>query len=264
MTGIRREIAIRKRGEKRNASLTPHGNETQAAESCQEPKAQDGTLIDPPHYKPILTCFSDIEPRKVDWLWLNRFPMGRISVLAGPQGLGKTFIVCDMAAHVSTGKAWPDGALCSQGSVIVVSCEDDPHNTLRPRLDAHGADVRYIHLLQGVERIDDEGHKNQTPFSLADVQALEMALQANPDCRLVIVDPVGAYLGGKVSASADNEVREVLSPVARLAEQYHVAVLVVAHHRKAAGYSADDLVLGSRAFTALARAVFHIFPGDDL
>jgi RecA-family ATPase len=142
--------------------------------------------------------------------------------------------------------------------VILISAEDDPADTIRPRLDAHGADARKVHLLSAVRRVDKDGQSSEVMFTLADVAALEAALKTRPDCRLIVVDPIGSFLGGRTDAHRDNEVRSVLAPVARLAEKYGPAVLVVAHRRKSTGDSADDLALGSRAFTAIARAVWHL------
>ena len=142
--------------------------------------------------------------------------------------------------------------------MILVSAEDDPGDTIRPRLDAHDADVRNVHLLSTVRRVGENGQPHEVLFTLADVAALESALKTISDCRLIVVDPIGSFLGGKINASQDNEVRAVLAPVAKLAEKYGPAVLVVAHRRKSAGSMADDLALGSRAFTGIARAVWHL------
>jgi hypothetical protein len=95
-------------------------------------------------------------------------------------------------------------------------------------------------------------------ITLADVDAIESALARLADCRLVIVDPIGSFLGSGTDAHRDNEVRGVLAPIAALAEKYGPAVLVVAHRRKSAGTNADDTALGSRAFTGIARAVWHL------
>ena len=100
-------------------------------------------------------------------------------------------------------------------------------------------------------------------FSLADVSAIEMALAKLPDCKLIVVDPIGSFLGGRTDAHRDNEVRGVLAPIATLAERYGVAVLVVAHYRKTSGNIADDAVIGSRAFTGIARAVWHLTSDID-
>jgi hypothetical protein len=142
--------------------------------------------------------------------------------------------------------------------VLFVTSEDDPGDTIRPRLDAAGADCRNVHLLTMVRRLDDKGKEFERMFSLADLQDLEAALQRLADCKLLVVDPIGSFLGGGVDAHRDNEVRPLLAPLAQLAERYGPAVLVVAHRRKSSAAIADDLALGSRAFTGIARAVWHL------
>jgi hypothetical protein len=100
-------------------------------------------------------------------------------------------------------------------------------------------------------------------FTLEDLPALEEALQRQPDCRLIVIDPIGSFIGGGTDSHRDNEVRAVLAPVAQLAERYGPAVLIVAHRRKGAGTMADDLAIGSRAFTGIARAVWHLTRDTD-
>ena len=207
---------------------------------------------------PILICLADVEPRSISWLWQGRIPLGRISLLVGRPGEGKSFLTTDMAARVTTGTPWPDGALCPMGSVILISAEDDPGDTIRPRLDAHHTDLRRVHQLTAVRRVDDAGHQHERMVTLADVDAIETVLKRLHDCKLIVVDPIGSFLGGKTDAHRDNEVRSVLAPIALLAEKYGPAVLVLAHRRKSVGESADDSALGSRAFTGIARAVWHL------
>ena len=99
-------------------------------------------------HSPILTCLADVEPREVKWLWSGRIPLGRITLLVGRPGEGKSFLTTDIAARVTTGSPWPDGrGNAPKGSVIIISAEDDPADTIRPRLDAHHADARRVHLL---------------------------------------------------------------------------------------------------------------------
>jgi len=210
-----------------------------------------------PEAGPILTCLADVEPRPVSWLWPGRIPAGRITLLVGRPGEGKSFLTTDAAARVTTGTPWPDGSECPRGSVILISAEDDPADTIRPRLDAHYADVKRVHLLTAVRRIGENGQHDRM-ITLVDVDAIETALTRIADCKLIVVDPIGSFLGGNTDAHRDNEVRSVLAPIARLAEKYGPAVVVVAHRRKGAGSVADDLALGSRAFTGIARAVWHL------
>ena len=212
---------------------------------------------------PVLVRMADVEPREVKWLWPGRIPLGRITLLVGRPGEGKSFLTTDLAARVSTGSPLPDGTACDRGSVLIISGEDDPHDTIRPRLDAHHADVERVHLLSMVRRIGEDGKPQDIMFTLADVPALEDALRQLTDCRLIIVDPIGSFLGGGVDSHRDNETRAVLAPVAALAEKYGPAVLIVAHRRKAGGDHADDLALGSRAFTGIARACWHLSRDPD-
>jgi putative DNA primase/helicase len=215
---------------------------------------------DPDRFKsgPVMVCLADVEPTAVDWLWPGRIALGRMTLLVGRPGEGKSFLTCDITARVTTGATWPDGSDCPAGSVILICGEDDPGDTIRPRLDAHYADVRRVHLLSMVRRFGDDGRPRETMFTLADVEALESALKSQPECKLVVIDPIGSYLGGGTDAHRDNEVRGVLAPVAQLLAKYGAAGLIVAHRRKSAGFNADETALGSRAFTGIARAVWHL------
>ena len=208
--------------------------------------------------RPVVRCVATIEPEPIEWLWPGRIPLGRLALLVGRPGEGKSFLATAMAAHVSCGREWPDGAPCPRGSVLIASAEDAPADTIRPRLDAHGADVSRIHVLDGV-RTDD----GERLLTLRDVDAIAEALRALGDCRLLVIDPIGAYIGGRTDAHRDNEVRAVLAPIARLAEEYGVAVLVVAHRRKTAAAYADEAALGSVAFVGAARAVWHLARDPD-
>jgi len=215
---------------------------------------------------PVVIRMEDIEPCELEWLWPNRIPAGRITLLVGRPGEGKSVLTCDIAARISVGAAWPDDALCPPGSVLFITSEDDPGDTVRPRLDAAGADCRNVHLLAMVRRVDDEGREFERMFSLADLQDLETTLQQLPDCKWVVIDPIGSFLGGGIDAHRDNEVRSLLAPLAKLAEKYGPAMLVIAHRRKSSAAVADDLALGSRAFTGIARAVWHLTrdPNDKM
>jgi len=207
---------------------------------------------------PILTCLADVEPVEVRWLWPGRVPLGRITLLVGRPGEGKSLLTTYMASRVTTRSPWADGAACPKGSVILISAEDDPADTIRPRLDAHHADAKRVYLLSMVRRIGTDGGHQDVMFTLADLASLEVALGKSSDCKLIVIDPIGSFLGVKTDAHRDNEVRGVLAPLAKLAEKHGVAVVVVAHRRKSAGGFADDLALGSRAFTGIARAVWHL------
>lgn len=213
--------------------------------------------------EPILKCMADVQPELAEWLWAGRIPLRHLTLLAGRPGIGKSFTTCHMAATVSTGRAWPDGPPCPRGDVLLISGEDDPATTIRPRLDAHGADLSRITLLQGVRASTGEEGATEVLFELSDSGILEDAIMRLDQPKLVIIDPIGSYLGSKTDAYRDNEVRGILAPIAEIAKHLNVAVLVVAHNRKSGAASADDTVMGSRAFTGIARSVLHVMPDPD-
>jgi len=208
--------------------------------------------------EPKLICMADVKPELVQWLWKNRIPLGSITLVVGRPGGGKSFLMTDLAARVSTGRSFPDNSPCPSGSAIIISAEDNPNDTIRPRLDACQADPKRVFILEGVQHTAKDGTKTEQSFTLADVPILEAALKLHPECKLVVIDPIGSYLGGKIDAHRDNEVRSVLAPVADLARRFNTAVVIVAHRRKTEGNFADDTALGSRAFTGIARAVWHV------
>ncbi|RMG39739.1 MAG: hypothetical protein D6725_04685 [Planctomycetota bacterium] len=212
----------------------------------------------PPAREPIIHTMADIEPQTIRWLWQDRIALGRLTAVVGAPGIGKSFLICDWAARVSSGRPWPDGAPCPRGDVLILSAEDDPADTLRPRLEAAGADLTRVHFLAGVTDRDADGQPRQRSLSLDDLAAIERALQKFPETRMLTIDPIGSYLGGYTDAHRENEVRDRLQPLNELARRYDVAVVLVMHRRKAGGRFADDLAMGSRAFTAIARAVYHV------
>lgn len=225
--------------------------------------AQD-TVIQ--HGSPVLIRMADVQPESVDWLWPGRFPIGKLTMIVGDPGLGKSFLTVDMAARVSTGAAWPDGAAETRapGGVVMLSAEDDPADTIRPRLDAAAADCERIVMVQAVNTIDPQSKRSrQKAFNLADdLPALERAIEAVPRCRLVIVDPVSAYLG-ETDSHANSDVRGVLHPLSELAAKNRVAIVAVSHLNKSAGTRAIHRTMGSVAFVAAARAAYLV-AGDKV
>ncbi|VTR97593.1 kaic family protein : Uncharacterized protein OS=Pirellula staleyi (strain ATCC 27377 / DSM 6068 / ICPB 4128) GN=Psta_2746 PE=4 SV=1: AAA_25 [Tuwongella immobilis] len=190
--------------------------------------------------------------------------MGRITVLSGRPGCGKTFLTMFLAATVTRGGDWPDGrGTAPQGSVLILNAEDDPNDTLSPRLFAANADMQKVHLLKGVTVKQKDGNSSQLAVDLTNVDKIQEAIRQLEDCRLCVIDPIGSYLGHNVDSHRDNEVRSVLTPLGNLANELEVAVLMVCHNRKAASDFADDSVLGSRGFTGIARAAWHLYSDQN-
>jgi len=99
---------------------------------------------------------SEVEPERIQWLWQNRIPLGKLSVLDGDPGLGKSAATTDFAARVSVGRTWPDGEECKVGGVVIASAEDGEADTIRPRLDAAGGDPSKVLALSTVPDGDAE------------------------------------------------------------------------------------------------------------
>jgi putative DNA primase/helicase len=216
--------------------------------SMQEQTADSSSIA-------LLRCLADITPQKVRWLWKARLALAKLTLLAGNPGLGKSLLTIEMAACVSVGGTWPDGSLCPSGDVVILSAEDDAADTIRPRLDAAGADATRIHIMHSV--YDPAASRERLVSLDRDVQAPKDALKKLPDCKLVIIDPISAYMG-KTDSHNNAEVRGLLADLAQLAVEHGVAVVVVSHLNKSEGMAAAYRVTGSLAFTAACRAAYAV------
>jgi hypothetical protein len=202
-----------------------------------------------PAVGPILVRLADVTPRKISWLWRRRIARGKMTLLMGDPGAGKSFITADVASRVSRGAPWPDGDSAPLGDVVFLAAEDGLEDTLRPRMDALGADVSRIHVFTGV--IDREG-SSERPFSLkTDIAQLDEAIQKYRPA-LIVIDPLNSYFGDK-DAYKDTEVRSVLLPLVQLAERTNVALLAITHVTKSAQGKALYRALGSIGFAGVAR-----------
>jgi AAA domain len=209
---------------------------------------------------------SDIAARPVNWLWQGRIARGKVTMLAGHPGLGKSQAALGIAAIVTTRGRWPvDRVPAELGSVIIMSAEDDPEDTIRPRLEAAGADLTRCHVIGAVLDKDQSGRERKRGFSIGeDLPRLAAALREIEDVSLVIIDPITAYLGD-TDSHRNAEVRAVLAPLAELAAEYRAAILAISHLRKSSDGDAILRVSGSLAFVAAARAAYLVVrdPGND-
>ncbi len=210
-----------------------------------------------PSVSTITRPFSEIKPQILRWLWRDRIPLGKVTLLIGDPGLGKSLLTLDIAARVTRGLPFPDNAICAKGSVIMATGEDDLEDTVRPRLDAANADTARIYALEGLNVVQPNGNFVERPFQLeVGISALEDMLTQKPDVRLIIVDPVSAFMG-TIDSNNNAEVRGLLSPLAALASRHHVAILCVSHLRKSAGVAVHRAI-SSIAFAAAARACLAV------
>jgi len=215
-------------------------------------------------FRPEVTCLSDIEPEAIEWLWPGKIPLGKLSILQGDPGLGKSLVATDIAAQVSSGAPWPDLQTNANtpGNVVWLQAEDGWQDTVRPRLDAAGADVKRVFALLG-KRSSETGER--AGFTLEDILILEKTIRDVGDVRLVIVDPISAYCGRR-DTNRNSDVRSLLAPLQEVAEKYRTAVLGITHLNKSGGANSLYRGTGSLGFNAAARAVWLIAqdPNDDL
>ena len=207
----------------------------------------------------VITSFADIKPEAIDWLWYGWLARGKFHLLAGAPGQGKTTIAMAMAATVSMGGKWADGSKCEAGRVLIWSGEDDPADTLAPRLLAAGANVQRCSYLTGKRSKDGQAQ----PFDPAhDMPQLEAALRKMGGVDLLVIDPVVSAITGDSHKNA--EVRRGLQPVLDLAAAQKCAVLGITHFSKG-GQGADPTqrVIGSVAFSAVARVVLVAAKAKD-
>jgi hypothetical protein len=200
--------------------------------------------------KDIGILLSEVEPERVEWLWEGRIPFGKLTVVDGKPGLGKSTVTTDLAARVSVGKVWPDGTDCRAGGVVIISAEDGLADTIRPRFDAAGGDPERAVAISTVP--DAEGNERQIAVPY-DIPIIESAIE-RVDARLVIIDPLMAFLSSDVNSHRDQDVRRALAPLARLAEKTGAAIVVVRHLNKATGGSAIDRGGGSIGIIGAARS----------
>jgi putative DNA primase/helicase len=193
---------------------------------------------------------SAIVPRPVAWLWEGWLAQGKLHILAGAPGTGKTTIALAFAAALTAGGRWPDGSRAPDGDALIWSGEDDPADSLLPRFLASGGDPRRLHFVSGMT--DGEGRRPFDPSR--DVPALVAAARRLPSLRMLMLDPIVSAVAGDSHKNA--EVRRGLQPVVDFAAEAGCAVLGITHFTKGtAGREPTERVTGSLAFGALARLV---------
>jgi DNA polymerase III delta prime subunit len=201
-----------------------------------------------------LTRGDAITPEPIAWLWPDWLAAGKLHILAGAPGTGKTTLALALAAAITRGGLWPDRTPAELGSVAMWSGEDDPKDVLIPRLLAMGADTSRVHIVSGIT-----GPGGRAPYDPArDTALLAEALRDVPDVRLLLVDPIVSAVSGDSHHNA--ETRRSLQPLVDLAAERRCALLGITHLSKGtAGRDPVERVTGSLAFGALARVVLMAF-----
>lgn len=213
-----------------------------------------------PLWRANLTPASSITPVAIRWLWPGWVARGKLTVLAGAGGSGKTTLAIGLIGTLTSGGRWPDGEICTEpANALIWSSEDDPADTLVPRLMAAGANLDRVHIIQG--RINELGEHE--PFDPAgDFDLLRDAVEEIGGASLLLLDPVVNVVKGDMHRA--NDVRRALQSVVDFAEAQGAAVVGISHFSKGSGGSSPaDRVIGSQAFGALARTVLVAAKQED-
>lgn len=191
--------------------------------------------VDPDPPAVSLISLADVKPERVEWLWRGYLPKGKLVTLDGDPGLGKSTLALSLAAPVTAGGLWPDGSKCDHpGAVLLLSAEDGLADTVRPRLDAAGADVTKVHAVEGVTVADKEGNRGLRPPTVGDIAQLRSAIMET-GAVLVVIDVLMAFMPTGSDAHKDQDVRAILSRLTRLAEETGCTVVLIRHLNKSAG-----------------------------
>jgi hypothetical protein len=208
-------------------------------------------------------CASDVEIEDYDWIWPGRFALKKIGLIAGLPEEGKGLAISDIVARITRGALWPcNEGQAPLGNVIMLSAEDDISDTIVPRLIASDADLARITILKMVHEADSK----ERMFSLiTDLNVLRQKILEISNVKMIVVDPVTAYLGiGKVDSFRATDVRAVLSPLKELAEELRVSVLGIMHFNKKIDVTNVLLrISDSLAYGAASRHVYAVNDPDN-
>lgn len=194
-----------------------------------------------------LIRMSEIESQEIEWLWYPFIPYGKLTIIQGDPGDGKTTLVLNIAAKLSNGIGIDKAMQIYEPiNIIYQTAEDGLADTVKPRLEAAGADCEKIVVI-------DESEKS---LSMVDERLEEAIIKTN--ARLLILDPIQAYLGGGMDMNRANEARDMTKKLGLLAEKYKCAIVLIGHMNKAAGNKAAYRGMGSIDFFAVARSVLLV------
>lgn len=218
----------------------------------------------------ITRSMHEYTPEPMRWIWPGRIAQGKLTLIAGDPGLGKSFLTIDLAARLSRAGTMPDGTLGRRSlageprpcDTIFLSAEDDPGSTVLPRLHAAGADLTRVHFAEAVAQTP--GDYDASVCLDRHIEAIFNRVRSSPSIGMIVIDPLSAYLGD-IGENRNAEVRGMLQRLAAQAAAYRVAVVAVTHLNKKGGDRAIYRAMGSLAFVAAARAVHLVcrHPDDE-
>lgn len=193
-----------------------------------------------------MICMNDVEQTEVDWLWYPYIPFGKLTIVQGNPGEGKTFFAMQLAAACTNQKFLPDMEPFEPFNMIFQTAEDGLGDTVKPRLVSAGADLKRVLV------IDD----SENPLSLAD-DRIEKAIREN-NAKLMVIDPLQAFLGANVDMNRANEVRPIFRKLADIAQSTGCAIVMIGHLNKASGTQSTYRGLGSIDIAAVVRSILFV------
>jgi len=209
-----------------------------------------------------LICLADVEEEAISWLWQPYIPIGKITILEGDPDSGKSFLSLKLAAHITTGKKIPFDRDCTASklprNVLMLVGEDGAADTIKPRFRKVGGEMSRLTLLDGLVTRKEGENDVYSGITLDNIPALEEALRKLRPA-LVVIDPFQCFLGAKVDMYRANETRPILSELARLAERYDCALLLIRHLKKQdsktiyRGIGAIDILAAARSVLLAGR-----------
>lgn len=199
-----------------------------------------------------LLRLDQVIPKPIEWLWKPWLPVGKLCLIDGDPGQGKSFVTLDLAARLSRGDVFPDGqpGPAQPTPTLFITCEDGVEDTIVPRLEALKADRSLIHCYQGPMR---DGKSIAIPKLPDDFPQLERQI-VKSGAKLVIIDPLMAFLGASINSISDQSVRSMLSPLVVMAERLRITILFVRHLNKTNGKQAVYRGGGSIGIIAAMRS----------
>jgi AAA domain/Bifunctional DNA primase/polymerase, N-terminal len=242
----------------------PRAAESGAAaepEPAPEPRREDNShvlaegRIDDTVYSLVTVRADRVRTEKLEWLWPERIPLGKITYFSGKPDCGKSVTLTDVVARVSSGREFPDAPNpWGERKVLLGVSEDGLGDTVVPRLLAAGAKLKNIELLQLV-RVTKTASKKQRQFAFkSDMKLLRHALRKNPGIMLVALDPITGYWGA--DSNKDKEVRPIVDELSKICDEQRATLIAVMHQNKRSDVSAVQKVLGASSVAGSARTVW--------
>ncbi len=192
---------------------------------------------------PVGVSMADIKPERVEWLWSRRIPKGKVTILDGDPGKGKSTILYDLAARISTGAPLPDGEEVERGAALIVSAEDGAADTIVPRYLAAGGDPKRARIIGSEEQF----------IIPNDLDKLERAIRQT-GATFVVIDPVMSFLSDDINSNRDQDVRRALQPLVNIAQKTGAAIVICRHLNKSSGGPAIYRGQGSIGFIGIVRS----------